>query len=33
MVGKTISHDKVLEKIGQGGVGEVYRSLAMVAAG
>ncbi len=33
MVGETISHYKVLEKIGQGGMGEVYRSLAMVAAG
>jgi len=26
MIGKTISHSKVLEKIGQGGMGEVYRS-------
>lgn len=24
MVGKTMSHDKVIEKIGQGGMGEVY---------
>ncbi len=26
MVGKTISHYKVIEKIGQGGFGEVYRA-------
>ena len=26
MVGTTISYDKVLEKIGQGGMGEVYRA-------
>ncbi len=26
MVGKTISHYKVLEKIGQGDMGEVYRA-------
>ena len=26
MVGTTISHYKVIEKIGQGGMGEVYRT-------
>ncbi|MCZ6450242.1 MAG: hypothetical protein O6918_05180 [Deltaproteobacteria bacterium] len=26
MVGTTISHYKVLEKIGEGGMGEVYRT-------
>jgi len=27
MLGKTISHDKVIEKIGEGGMGEVYWSF------
>ena len=30
MVGTTISHYKVLEKIGQAGMGEVYRASGAV---
>ena len=26
MIGKTLSHYKVIEKIGQGGTGELYRA-------